>query len=79
MMHSEPLTDQALFMLKNIDIHNIVPRVNQTDLSSAAWADVATILPWNLYEFYADRDILHQQFDSMCAWGDYIKLMNPVN
>lgn len=54
-------------------VPHIVPRVNQTDLSSAAWADAATILPWNLYEFYGDLDILHQQFDSMCAWVDYIK------
>lgn len=54
-------------------VPHIVPMSNQNKNSSAAWGDVATILPWNLYEFYGDIDILHQQFESMCAWVDYIK------
>jgi alpha-L-rhamnosidase len=52
--------------------HN-VPMVNQSKSSSTAWGDVATILPWNVYEFYGDSDILEQQFESMRAWVDYIK------
>jgi alpha-L-rhamnosidase len=47
--------------------------VNLNKGGSTAWADVATILPWNLYEFYGDIDILEQQFESMRAWVDYIK------
>lgn len=54
-------------------VPHIVPMANQTEGNAAAWADVATILPWNLYEFYGDIDILHQQFESMCAWVDYVK------
>ncbi|MAU11859.1 MAG: alfa-L-rhamnosidase RamA [Anaerolineaceae bacterium] len=54
-------------------VPHIVPMVNQNKSSSAAWGDVATILPWNLYEFYGDIDILEQQFESMRAWVDYIK------
>ncbi len=54
-------------------VPHIVPMVNLNKGGSTAWADVATILPWNLYEFYGDIDILDQQFGSMCAWVGYIK------
>jgi len=40
---------------------------------SSAWGDAATIVPWTVYEFYGDRSILAQQFESMRAWVDYIK------
>lgn len=54
-------------------VPHIVPRANQQDGAAAAWADVATILPWTLYEFYGDIGVLEQQFNSMRAWVDYVK------
>lgn len=54
-------------------VPHIVPMSNLKKGGSTAWADVATILPWNLYEFYGDIDILNQQFESMRSWVDYIK------
>jgi alpha-L-rhamnosidase len=51
----------------------IIPTVNLSRGGSSAWGDVATILPWNVYEFYGDIGILEQQFESMCAWVDFIK------
>lgn len=51
----------------------IVPMVNLNRGGSSAWGDVATIIPWNVYEFYGDIGILEQQFESMRAWVDYIK------
>lgn len=54
-------------------VPHIVPMSNQSKNCSAAWGDVATILPWNLYQFYGDINILEQQFESMRAWVDYIK------
>lgn len=54
-------------------VPHIIPMVNLNKGGSTAWGDVATILPWNLYQFYGDIDILDQQFESMCAWVDYIK------
>ena len=53
-------------------VPHIVPMVNLDHGGAAAWADVATILPWNLYEFYGDISILEQQFESMRAWVDYV-------
>ncbi len=54
-------------------VPHIVPMVNLEKGGSTAWGDVATVLPWTLYEFYGDSAILEQQFVSMRAWVDYIK------
>ena len=60
-------------------VPHIVPMANLNKGGSAAWGDVATILPWNLYEFYGDIDILNQQFESMRAWVDYIKQVDDAS
>jgi alpha-L-rhamnosidase len=39
--------------------------------ASAAWADVATIVPWNMYLAYADTRLLERQYPSMKAWVEY--------
>jgi len=59
-------------------VPHIVPMVNLNKGGSAAWADVATILPWNLYQFYGDLGILAQQFESMRAWVDYIQRIDDA-
>ncbi len=51
----------------------IVPMSNLDRGGSSAWGDVATILPWNVYEFFGDAAILEQQFESMRGWVDYIQ------
>jgi alpha-L-rhamnosidase len=35
---------------------------------SAGWADVATIVPWNMYLVYGDQKILEDQYKSMQGW-----------
>jgi alpha-L-rhamnosidase len=40
---------------------------------SAAWADVATIIPWNMYLAYADTRLLERQYPSMKAWVEYMR------
>ena len=39
---------------------------------AAAWGDVATVLPWTLYERYGDTELLACQLDSMRAWVDFV-------
>ncbi|URZ07608.1 alpha-L-rhamnosidase [Clostridium felsineum] len=51
----------------------VVPAVGMEGGGSSAWADAATIIPWNVYLYYGDKAILEQQFPSMKAWVDYIK------
>lgn len=40
--------------------------------ANTGWSDAATIVPWNLYLYFGDRAVLEDQFDSMCAWVDYM-------
>lgn len=60
-------------------VPHIVPMVNLNKGGSTAWGDVATILPWNLYQFYGDVTILEQQFESMRGWVDYIKAIDDAS
>ncbi|MES1226958.1 MAG: family 78 glycoside hydrolase catalytic domain, partial [Bacteroidota bacterium] len=39
---------------------------------SAGWADVATIIPWNMYLAYGDKKNLQEQYRSMKAWVEYM-------
>ncbi len=38
---------------------------------SAGWGDVATIVPWTLYELYGDKSILEENFELMRRWVEY--------
>ena len=40
---------------------------------SAAWADVATIVPWTMYLSYGDARILETQYPSMKTWVEYMR------
>ncbi len=51
----------------------VVPAVDMQGGGSSAWGDVATILPWNVYEFYGDKTILEQQYESMRTWVEFIR------
>lgn len=50
----------------------VVPAANVQGGGSSAWADAATIIPWNVYLHYGDKAILEQQFESMKSWVDFI-------
>lgn len=53
-------------------IPDTVPNFWNIRRSSAAWGDVMTILPWQLYLMFGNRSILEKNFDAMRAWVDYI-------
>lgn len=54
-------------------IPHVVPNVlGVNDGASAGWADVATIIPWDMYRAYGDRRILETQYESMQKWVGYI-------
>jgi alpha-L-rhamnosidase len=51
----------------------IVPDVlNSAKTPAAAWGDVATILPWVLYERFGDVGVLMAQYDSAKAWVEQL-------
>lgn len=53
----------------------VVPDLFMT-ASSAAWGDVATIVPWKQYLMYGDKQLLKKQYPGMKAWVDYIQWMD---
>ena len=54
-------------------IPHVIPNILGPDsVGSAAWGDVATIVPWEMYLTYGDRQFLTDQFDAAKKWVDYI-------
>ena len=44
---------------------------------ATGWGDVATIVPWTLYELYGDREILADNFEMMRKWVEYMHGAGP--
>ncbi len=42
-----------------------------------AWGDAGTIVPWRMYQNYADRRMLAQHFESAQRWVEFIHGNNP--
>ncbi len=42
-----------------------------------AWADAGTIVPWYVYQNYADRRMMEEHFEAARRWVDYIHRNNP--
>ncbi len=54
-------------------VPDVVPVANYPGDASTAWADAATVIPWNVYLHYGDKNILRRQYESMKGWVDYMK------
>lgn len=50
----------------------IIPEVFHRPTSSAAWGDVATVCPWQVYLAYGNPYILEKQYECMEKWIYYI-------
>ena len=71
---SKWLKDLAADQLENGSVPFVVPNVLGPNASgSAGWADVSTIIPWESYLLYGDRQLLETQYPSMKAWVEYIR------
>ena len=67
------LKDVAADQFENGSVPFVIPNVLGAGAGgSAGWADVCTIIPWNMYLAYGDKRILEQQYPSMKAWVDYM-------
>jgi len=68
------LKDVAADQLGNGSIPFVIPNVLGPDAAgSTGWADVCTIIPWNMYLAYGDKKILEQQYPSMKNWVEFMK------
>src|SRR5690606_25675660 len=68
------LKDLKVDQLKNGNVPVVIPNVREERFSgSAAWADAATIIPWNFFVNFGVRRVLADQYGSMKAWVGYIQ------
>jgi alpha-L-rhamnosidase len=66
--------DVAADQLENGSVPFVIPNVLGSGAAgSTGWADVCTIIPWNMYLAYGDKKILEQQYSSMKAWVEFMK------
>jgi len=73
------LKDVAADQSENGAVPHVVPNVLGTRIGATGWADVATIVPWNMYLAYGDKKILEDQYTSMKAWVEYIHTVSKNN
>ena len=71
------MKDIAADQYKTGSVPFVIPNVigkNDADGpgGSTGWADVCTVIPWNMYLAYGDKRILENQYSSMKAWVDYM-------
>jgi alpha-L-rhamnosidase len=69
------LKDVAADQYATGSIPHVIPDVLGTNEKpaggSAAWGDVAVIIPWNMYLAYGDTRVLEQQYPSMMKWVEF--------
>lgn len=67
------LRDMAAETTPEYGVPHVVPNILGRQAGAAAWSDAATIIPWNLYQVYGDKEMLSEQFSMMKSWVDYIR------
>ena len=71
------LKDVAVDQYPDGRIPHVIPNVlsngGTANGGSTGWADVSTIIPWNMYLAYGDKRILENQYNSMKAWVGYMQ------
>ncbi|MFD2144569.1 glycoside hydrolase family 78 protein [Mucilaginibacter antarcticus] len=72
------MKDLALDQYKDGSVPHVIPDAFDNGKpsgggGSAGWSDAATIIPWNMYLAYGDKDILAAQYPSMKAWVECMK------
>jgi alpha-L-rhamnosidase len=70
------LKDVAADQFETGSVPYVIPNVLGNRASgppggSAAWADAAVIIPWNIYLSYGDTRVLAEQYESMARWVEY--------
>ena len=63
------------FVIPDI-LGNLEPDSNNTSAakhSSCGWGDAAVIIPWALYTYYGDKQVLEDSYLSMKGWVEYIR------
>ena len=67
------LRDVAADQGTNGAVPFVIPNCLGGITPSTGWADVSTVVPWNVYLAYGDKRILQTQYPSMKAWVNYMQ------
>lgn len=68
------LKDVALDQYSDGSVPFVIPNVlGNNSGGSTGWADVSTIIPWNVYLAYGDKQVLMDQYNSMKRWVGYME------
>lgn len=51
--------------------HVIPNNLGPNSVAACGWADAGLIVPWVVYQYYGDKTILEDQYESMKAWVEY--------
>jgi len=73
------MKDVAADQFDNGSVPHVIPNVLGNAGGSAGWADVSTIIPWDMYLLYGNKEILENQYQSMKAWVDYMDGVSKNN
>ena len=49
------------------------------EFADTGWDDAATVIPWTVYNYYGDKAVLENQYDSMKKWVDYMTAQDTEN
>lgn len=67
------LGDLRVMQKNSGSIPSFVPTKSDDHGGSSAWADVATVLPWQMYLTYGNREILEENYLLMKKWVDFMR------
>jgi alpha-L-rhamnosidase len=72
------LKDLALDQQDDGAVPHVIPNIlshatRKGDSASSGWADVATVVPWTVYQAFGDKRVLEEQYPSMKAWVEYMR------
>lgn len=69
------LNDLKLDQAKSGLVDMTIPRdikILGIRVSSSGFGDAATIVPWNIYQYFGDKKVLEDQYESMKKWVDFL-------
>lgn len=73
--------DVAIEQRETGEVKGVVPAAFHLEVgdtrTSAAWGDVACVVPWEIYLAYGNKEMLEEQFPTMQKWVEYMHNVGP--
>lgn len=60
-------------------IPNFLKNSGKWNFTTTGWADAAVIIPWALYLYYGDKEVLRMQYNSMKDWVEFMRAQDKEN